>query len=173
MTINAAKNGSYAGACAGIEIYCGARERAADRIALGEAAREVGQSLADQFLVRIEALPRLGGNRLGHGDRLNESDQRDHQCRRQKACEGIEVKARCGECGQTRRNGADDVAAARKAHALLVHAANAPAPAVALHWARVLDSECGVRACFACAFKAELAQIARAVAIFPFRVVDL
>ncbi len=66
-----------AGPRPGLEVDCGARERARDGVALEDAANQVGEPLADQLLIRVEALPGLGRHRFGDGDGLHEAEQRD------------------------------------------------------------------------------------------------
>jgi hypothetical protein len=65
---------------AGLQVDRRAGERTAGRISLEETAADVGQALSDQFLVGVEALLGLGGERFRHRDRFHEGDQGDDEC---------------------------------------------------------------------------------------------
>jgi hypothetical protein len=61
----------------GVEIHHRAREAAGDRVAAGEGRADIGGAQADQFLVGVDALAFLGGQRLRDRDGLDEADDRD------------------------------------------------------------------------------------------------
>src|SRR3546814_16222619 len=67
--------------CASIEVHHRTREATGHRIATGERSRDVGRAEADEFLVGINPLPLLRRERLGARNGIDETEDRQQECR--------------------------------------------------------------------------------------------
>ena len=120
-------------------------EGAAGRVGLEEGAADVGNTLADQFLVGVETLLGFGGKRLGHGDGLHESHHGNDERRRQQRQDGVEIQHRQPEGGQSGGDVADHGAAATEFYLAVLDTLDMPVATVGLdaRWRRVLRIEHG------------------------------
>src|SRR3546814_20345067 len=71
-------------------------------------SRDVGRAEADEFLVGINPLPLLRRERLGDRNGLDETDDRQQECRDRKLLPQPGVEQRHREWRQALRNVADD-----------------------------------------------------------------
>ena len=92
---------------AGSVVHAATVEGAGGGVTGEKAANEVGQSLADEFLVAVDALLGFGGDGAGNGYRFGQCQHGDHQCREQHLVDGGVGKIRQGQRRQMGRQGAD------------------------------------------------------------------
>jgi hypothetical protein len=92
---------------ASVEIDHRAGEATRDRIAGRNARGDIGRPKPDQFLVGLDALAPLGGQRLCDRDRFHEADQADEKCRRDQDAHEFEVDRRQSDRWQPLRYRAD------------------------------------------------------------------
>ena len=111
-TKSAVEDHGETGLGTGLEVDGRAGEGTAGRIGLEEGSADVGQALADQFLVGVDALFGLAGHGFGHGDRLHEGHQGNDQGRGQQLQHGIEAERGQAKRGQAGGDLADDIATA-------------------------------------------------------------
>ncbi len=65
--------------CAGLLVHRGASQRAASGEAVEQAACQIRHAFAQALLIDVQFLSRLRGDRFGHRDRLQQSQQRNGQ----------------------------------------------------------------------------------------------
>ena len=135
---HAVEHHGHAGLGAGLEVDGRTGERARGRVGPEKGAADVGQPLADQFLVGVDALPDLAGHGLGHGDGLHEAHQGDDQGGAQQLQDAVETEAGQTEGRQPGGDRADHLAAAHELQPALVDPFDPPATAVGDHLRRRL-----------------------------------
>ena len=170
------EHGRHAGHGAGIDIDRRARERTGNGKRLAEAAGDIGESLADQLLVRVDLLLGLGGDGLGDGNRLHETDQRDDDGGREQAAEHAPGNLRRADRRQALGHFADHLAAAGQYERAAAGLRDAPELAVGAFSGRhfaVREEAIGstVRAVYA--FEHHAANGPVAAAVFVFTILEL
>ena len=116
-----------AGLGPGLEVDGRAGEGAAGGVGLEEGAADVGQALADELLIGVQALLGLGRQGLGHGDGLHEGHQGDDQGGGEELDHHVQAQGRDAEGRQAGGDLADHVAAADQLHLPLLDLLDVPA----------------------------------------------
>ena len=128
----AIKHHGKTGLCPGLQVDGRTGEGAAGWIGLKKGTAYVGQALADQFLVGVNALFGGGGHGLGHGDGFHEGDQRHHQGRAQQLHNAVYADGGNLKGRQTGRHPAHHLAATAELKFTLTDFLDIPQPAVGL-----------------------------------------
>ncbi|VTR70989.1 hypothetical protein DESC_880015 [Desulfosarcina cetonica] len=124
----------------GLQVDRRTGEGPGSRVAFTDGPQHIAQSLADQFLVGVQALTGLAGHGLGDRDRLHEAQKGDNRRKRQQVQHDPDVDGRNRHGRQPLGNGADHGATAHHlelgGHQGLVADLDAPGSAIALHAGR-------------------------------------
>ena len=91
-------------------VHHGAGEGARHRVSRKETRRHVGQALAHELLIAVQALAGLGRDGAGNGDGLDQTDGGHGQGARGEAPDQVEIKqGQIGQRGQGARQGAQNL----------------------------------------------------------------